>query len=436
MIITYDHDHLNDDSYKLQFTAYAALINGTSVCQGYSALLYDMLLHEGIDCRMITGDTDGDNVSDHAWNIVKLDGKYYNVDVTFDSSRNQKEYFLLTNETFVATHIHTRDAEYSSDEFNDAYHMTTEDNPYELKGINIVGIGPYMNWGMIDMMVFVEDTAELQTMKPSMVFDMPSGEQTCTYDDSLAEPYSGKSCRVYICRVAAKEMTDSIKGRVQDGSKSTFPFTYSIRKYADSIMYWAEKGEDSYVKAEPYVKAMLNYGAYSQLYFDYNKGNLANDGIWDGTTDPVTTSNKTVYDLIVTSYTRPTEDIGLLYNASNLVCEASTTIRHYFTYDTTKSLDDIKNEYTFTIDGVACVPEIRGGMICIEKSGIGASDLNTAYDVVVTNKQTNEMISFSYSAIDYVKRALVYANSTTELKDLVKAIYYYNKAADEYGTLY
>ncbi len=75
-------------------------------------------------------------------------------------------------------------------------------------------------------------------------------------------------------------------------------------------------------------------------------------------------------------------------------------------------------------------------MICIEKSGIGASDLNTAYDVVVTNKQTNEKISFSYSAIDYVKRALVYANSTTELKNLVKAIYYYNKAADEYGTLY
>ena len=40
--VTYDYENLNNEAYMLQYTAYAALINGTSVCQGY-ALLF--LLH-------------------------------------------------------------------------------------------------------------------------------------------------------------------------------------------------------------------------------------------------------------------------------------------------------------------------------------------------------------------------------------------------------
>ena len=42
--VTYDHDHLDDESYKLQFTAYGALIDGTSVCQGYAVLFYRLAL--------------------------------------------------------------------------------------------------------------------------------------------------------------------------------------------------------------------------------------------------------------------------------------------------------------------------------------------------------------------------------------------------------
>ena len=38
--VTYDHDNLNDKSYSLKYTAYAALINKTAVCQGYASLFY------------------------------------------------------------------------------------------------------------------------------------------------------------------------------------------------------------------------------------------------------------------------------------------------------------------------------------------------------------------------------------------------------------
>ena len=79
----YDYTNLNDDNYKLKYTAYAAMCNGTAVCQGYSNLLYRMLLEAGVDCRIISGI----GVSGgHAWNIVRLGDLYYNVDATWDSN--------------------------------------------------------------------------------------------------------------------------------------------------------------------------------------------------------------------------------------------------------------------------------------------------------------------------------------------------------------
>ncbi len=123
--ITYDYDHLGDDAYDRMYTAYAALIDRTCVCQGYALLLYRLLLEEGIDCRVISGIGNG---GAHAWNIVELDGKYYNVDATWDASWKQAglkyNYFLRCNDTFED---HTRGAEYTTDAFNAAYPMGDED---------------------------------------------------------------------------------------------------------------------------------------------------------------------------------------------------------------------------------------------------------------------------------------------------------------------
>ncbi len=88
--VTYDYEHLGNSDYKLQFTAYAALVNGTAVCQGYAVLLYRLMLEAGIDCRVISGDAGGG----HAWNIVKLGQYYYYVDATWDDDAYYKEYFL------------------------------------------------------------------------------------------------------------------------------------------------------------------------------------------------------------------------------------------------------------------------------------------------------------------------------------------------------
>ncbi len=96
--VRYDYSHLNNNSYLLQFTAYAAVRNRTAVCQGYANLLYRLANDAGIDCRIITG-------GNHAWNIIQMnDGKYYCMDATWDEGKNSYSYFLKGLPEFSKTH--------------------------------------------------------------------------------------------------------------------------------------------------------------------------------------------------------------------------------------------------------------------------------------------------------------------------------------------
>ena len=114
--VTYDHDNLNDESYSLKYTAYAALINKTAVCQGYASLFYRLALDAGVDTRVISGEAGGP----HAWNIVKLNGKYYNLDSTWDAGRSTYAYFLKNTNDFDN---HVRDNDYQSNDFIEEYPM-------------------------------------------------------------------------------------------------------------------------------------------------------------------------------------------------------------------------------------------------------------------------------------------------------------------------
>ncbi|MCD8381768.1 MAG: hypothetical protein LUC30_02445 [Clostridiales bacterium] len=90
--VTYDNDNLSDSTYTLKYTAYAALINGTAVCQGYATLYYRLLRELGLSVRVATGyggvvsEDTSDYYENHAWNIVQIEGKWYYADSTWDAS--------------------------------------------------------------------------------------------------------------------------------------------------------------------------------------------------------------------------------------------------------------------------------------------------------------------------------------------------------------
>ena len=103
--IVYDYEHLGDNSYMLQYTAYAALVNGTSVCQGYANLFYRLALELDVDARIVVGWGNG---GPHAWNIVELGDKYYCLDATWDASWAQAGWgyqYFLRGTSYFGDHV-------------------------------------------------------------------------------------------------------------------------------------------------------------------------------------------------------------------------------------------------------------------------------------------------------------------------------------------
>ena len=125
--VTYDKSHLNDPSYLGQFTAYAALIRRTAVCQGYAALFYRMCLMEGINARVVFSE-------DHAWNIVRLGSLYYNVDATAGSHATYPEEFFLKSDADIGPATHKRLAEFLTPAFLKTYPMATKSYGTETQG--------------------------------------------------------------------------------------------------------------------------------------------------------------------------------------------------------------------------------------------------------------------------------------------------------------
>ena len=128
--VRYDYTNLNDNSYLLKYTGYAALVNKTSVCQGYANLFYRLALEAGIDARIIAGDGGGP----HSWNIVQLDGSYYNLDATWDEGQGYWYWFLCSPDDF---YNHYRYAEYDTSAFHKAYPMAATSYQYDAVTSNI-----------------------------------------------------------------------------------------------------------------------------------------------------------------------------------------------------------------------------------------------------------------------------------------------------------
>lgn len=78
-----------------------ALINNRCVCAGYAKALQQVLESIGIECKYLSGET---SVEGHAWNQIKIDDKWYNVDLTYDSNNIREtgsiENFLLSDDDF------------------------------------------------------------------------------------------------------------------------------------------------------------------------------------------------------------------------------------------------------------------------------------------------------------------------------------------------
>lgn len=102
----YDYTDINSIP-SVKHTAYGALVDKEAVCDGISKAFMIIMEELGIKCILATGVT---NNVPHAWNIVELDGDYYNVDLTSNQIEEDGKnipmhaYFNITNEELLKTH--------------------------------------------------------------------------------------------------------------------------------------------------------------------------------------------------------------------------------------------------------------------------------------------------------------------------------------------
>ena len=106
------HDWLTANAdYDETYTWYVpegVLLYGTGVCESYT-LAYQLLLNEmGIENCTLAG-TAGEDRENHIWNVVKLDGVWCQIDVTWDDPKGggaeNHNYFGLTDELMARDHF-------------------------------------------------------------------------------------------------------------------------------------------------------------------------------------------------------------------------------------------------------------------------------------------------------------------------------------------
>lgn len=123
--------HCDYDNSLQKRDAYTVIIEGCSVCEGYS-LAYEYLLQKaGIDGQVVISEA-----KNHEWNMLSIDGKWYYTDCTWDDPSNirgpycQHENFLRSRSGIYATGHDTTDWIGGEDAKN-VYQTVSGDTKYD-----------------------------------------------------------------------------------------------------------------------------------------------------------------------------------------------------------------------------------------------------------------------------------------------------------------
>lgn len=123
------HDWIiNRTVYTLKGESYISetdgpILYGKALCEGYSRAFSYLCQSVGIECVCISGTADGGG---HMWNMVKVDGKWYHIDVTWDDPLTstgeqvlRSNYFLLSDAQMLKDH-----------KISNAFTVPTAPSPY------------------------------------------------------------------------------------------------------------------------------------------------------------------------------------------------------------------------------------------------------------------------------------------------------------------
>lgn len=157
--------HMVYDGSTGFYGADGALLRGYGVCDSYSKAFFMLCQKAGIPVGRVTG-------GNHAWNIIKINGKWYHVDVTWDDGDDDRvpvgyTYFCVNEETISIDHtIEKYEGEYGpSTSLDMNYYVVT---------------GEWKNWP-----VYSSYTYEVVPLIDDIVMTFEDyGETTYTIDEN------------------------------------------------------------------------------------------------------------------------------------------------------------------------------------------------------------------------------------------------------------
>lgn len=214
----------------------------------------------------------------------------------------------------------------------------------------------------------------------------------------------------YTCPVSASKMGKEIRTYyVVNGFEICISEGYSVQKYAETLIENTASNEE-YKKVADLAKAMLNYGAYSEIALtDVTSSNINSS---------LTDEEKTLAelpDLSEYKYTVSGTSDKVKYSGSLISLKTETVIRHYFTV-----ADGVNaEELTFTVNGNAVTPVKDGRYYRIDIANVNAKNLDVNYQVNVDG------LTLDYSVLSYVYSAISSSSISDSVKDSVKALYHF-----------
>lgn len=262
---------------------------------------------------------------------------------------------------------------------------------YSLSLDGNIGVNFYME---LDKSVIADENAYMQ-------FTLPNGETSkVLVSDAKQQTVNGNIYYVFSCEVNAKEMTDTITAQIITSDNESDIYKYSVEEY---IQYIRGNSSEFDEKTISLVDAMAEYGDYARAYFNNEKVDATPE------MDAVTADTLAGYEK-QTSGELPE---GITYYGSSLLLESNTTIRHYF-----KAADGTDVSAYGFIE--------KDGYYYKEITDISADKLGMAQNVTVGG------FTISYSPLSYAYTVLKSDSTDESLKNLVKALYLYEQAAEAY----
>ena len=245
----------------------------------------------------------------------------------------------------------------------------------------------------------------------------------------MSTTYNNENVKKITFDTVPAKLTEKIKVSViKSDDTQTNMFSFSTSDYLYALINSTDKSIDANPKN--IAKALLNYGAYSQIYFGVDTADLANKKLTDNTVEK--TDSDTVIKPIQGQENGLFSNKDFEYIGSSLVCDSSTDLKLYFVNKSRLTMKQIENQYDISVGNKnthGFDVGTDGNILWIKVKDLRPNELEEMYSVRILSDDGSVIVETSPSV--YIKKALLSGN--VKLENLCKAMWMYGQAVKDYG---